>query len=125
MKEDIKINPNEKNRIYKIYNTKDIKKILRENNFPVYIKEKIKDEYINDENKQSINIFKFKNKRISNKITIKTKRTELGRKRRKDTIKGIHTMHSADNILKKIKGNFFRYDIDFLNMFLNKNNQKG
>ena len=35
MKEDIKINPNEKNRIYKIYNTKDIKKILRENNFPV------------------------------------------------------------------------------------------
>ena len=55
--------------------------------------------------KQSINIFKFKNKRISNKITIKTKRTELGRKRKKDTIKGIHTMHSA--------------------MFLNKNNQKG
>ena len=34
-------------------------------------------------------------------------------------------MHSADNILKKIKGNFFRYGIDFLNMFLNKNNQKG
>ena len=94
MKEDIKINPNEKNRIYKIYNTKDIKKILRENNFPVYIKEKIKDEYINDEDKQSINIFKFKNKRKSNKITIKTKRTELGRKRKKDTIKGIHTMHS-------------------------------
>ena len=125
MKEDIKINPNEKNRIYKIYNTKDIKKILRENNFPVYIKEKIKDEYINDEDKQSINIFKFKNKRISNKITIKTKRTELGRKRKKDTIKGIHNMYSADNILKKIKGNFFRYGIDFLNMFLNKNNQKG
>ncbi len=125
MKEDIKINPNEKNRIYKIYNTKDIKKILRKNNFPVYIKEKIKDEYINDEDKQSINIFKFKNKRISNKITIKTKRTELGRKRKKDTIKGIHTMHSADNILKKIKGNFFRCGIDFLNMFLNKNNQKG
>ena len=34
-------------------------------------------------------------------------------------------MYSADNILKKIKGNFFRYGIDFLNMFLNKNNQKG
>jgi hypothetical protein len=125
LKEDIKINPNEKNRIYKIYNTKDIKKILRENNFPVYIREKIKDEYINDEDKQSINIFKFKNKRIRNKITIKTKRTEPGRKRKKDTIKGIHNMYSADNILKKIKGNFFRYGIDFLNMFLNKNNQKG
>ena len=125
LKEDIKINPNEKNRIYKIYNTKDIKKILRENNFPVKIIEKINEIYINDEDKQSINIFKFKNKRIRNKITIKTKRTELGRKRKKDTIKGIHNMYSADNILKKIKGNFFRYGIDFLNMFLNKNNQKG
>ena len=125
LKEDIKINPNEKNRILKIYNTKDIKKILRENNFPVKIIEKINEIYINDEDKQSINNFKFKNKRIRNKITIKTKRTELGRKRKKDTIKGIHNMHSADNILKKIKGNFFRYGIDFLNMFLNKNNQKG
>lgn len=128
LKEDIKINQNEKNRIYKIYNTKDIKKILRENNFPVKIIEKINEIYINDEDKQSINIFKFKNKRIRNKITIKTKRTkrtELGRKRKKDTIKGIHNMYSADNILKKIKGNFFRYGIDFLNMFLNKNNQKG
>ena len=125
MKEDVKIDPNEKNGVYKMCDTKGMKKILRENNFPVCIKEKIKDEYINDEDKQSINIFKFKNKRVSNKITIKTKRTELGGGRKKDAVKGIHTMHSADNILKKIKGNFFRYGVDFLNMFLNKNNQKG
>ena len=65
LKEDIKINPNEKNRIYKIYNTKDIKKILRENNFPVKIIEKINEIYINDEDKQSMNIFKFKNKRMN------------------------------------------------------------
>ena len=60
-KEDIKINPKEKNKICKIYYPKDIKKILKENNFPDDITKKIKEGYIKDEDKQSVICVRFKN----------------------------------------------------------------
>ena len=146
-KEDIKINPKEKNKICKIYYPKDIKKILKENNFPDDITKKIKEGYIKDEDKQSVICVKFKNspdakekkkpekKKKSNsvlvgfgqgtddKITNKKDKVLIGRKKQSEINegkKGKHNKYSADNIKKKNKRILFSNVIDYSNMFINK-----
>ena len=146
-KEDIKINPKEKNKICKIYYPKDIKKILKENNFPDDITKKIKEDYIKDEDKQSVICVRFKNspdakekkkpekKKKSNsvlvgfgqgtddKITNKKDKVLIGRKKQSEIKKGKigkHNKYSADNIKKKNKRILFSNIIDYSNMFINK-----
>jgi hypothetical protein len=146
-KEDIKINPKEKNKICKIYYPKDIKKILKENNFPDDITKKIKEDYIKDEDKQSVICVRFKNspdakekkkhekKKKSNsvlvgfgqgtddKITNKKDKVLIGRKKQSEIKKGKigkHNKYSADNIKKKNKRILFSNVIDYNNMFINK-----
>ena len=146
-KEDIKINPKEKNKICKIYYPKDIKKILKENNFPDDITKKIKEDYIKDEDKQSVICVRFKNspdakekkkhekKKKSNsvlvgfgqgtddKITNKKDKVLIGRKKQSEIKKGKigkHNKYSADNIKKKNKRILFSNVIDYSNMFINK-----
>jgi hypothetical protein len=52
-----------------------------------------------------------KTKRIEEKTvtTIKEKNQNLGRKKKEDKIKGNHTKHSEDNIMRKIKSKFLNY----------------
>ena len=146
-KEDIKINPKEKNKICKIYCPKDIKKILKENNFPDDITKKIKEGYIKDEDKQSVVFFKLKAKpdakekikpekkkksngllvgfgqRTDDKITNKKDKVLIGRKKQSEINegkKGKHNKYSADNIKKKNKRILFSNIIDYSNMFINK-----
>lgn len=146
-KEDIKINPKEKNKICKIYCPKDIKKILKENNFPDDITKKIKEGYIKDEDKQSVVFFKLKAKpdakekikpekkkksnsvlvgfgqRADDKITNKKDKVLIGRKKQSEINegkKGKHNKYSADNIKKKNKRILFSNVIDYSNMFINK-----
>ena len=146
-KEDIKINPKEKNKICKIYYPKDIKKILKENNFPDDITKKIKERYIKDGDKQSVFCVRFKNspdakekkkpekKKKSNsvlvgfgqgtddKITNKKDKVLIGRKKQSEIKKGKigkHNKYSADNIKKKNKRILFSNVIDYSNMFINK-----
>ena len=146
-KEDIKINSKEKNKICKIYYPKDIKKILKQNNFPDYITKAIKDGYIKDEDEQSVVFFKLKakpdakekikpeKKKKSNsvfvgfgqgtddKITNKKDKVLIGRKKQSEIKKGKigkHNKYSADNIKKKNKRILFSNVIDYSNMFINK-----
>ena len=146
-KEDIKINPKEKNKICKIYYPKDIKKILKENNFPDDITKKIKEGYIKDEDEQSVVFFKLKakpdakekikpeKKKKSNsvlvgfgqgtydKITNKKDKVLIGRKKQSEIKKGKigkHNKYSADNIKKKNKRILFSNVIYYSNMFINK-----
>ena len=127
--EESKINPLEKDSDISqkmIYTCNDIKRILLKNEISNSLIEKIKDEYISKEDKQSFYIFNIKNKNHKKeKSPIKEKKL-LGRKRNSDTSEGKHNKNGADNIIKKCKGILFRNVVDYISAFIKKyrTNQK-
>ena len=123
LKEKEQINYEDNNiNLPKIYNLNEIKNILMKKNFPKEKIDKIKEEFINNKDKESIYLFEIKNKIIGKEnknIILNVIKMKQGRKRLNDNSIREHDKYKPDNIIKKCKGILFSNVIDYINQFIN------
>ena len=108
----------------KVYNLENIRKILEKKGIQKNITEKINDNYITKEDKESVYYFGVGERKKSQqekegRCDIVIDKKTLGRKRKEDNTEGKHTRNNSDNIIKKCKRIFFQnliiYVVDFIN----------
>ena len=118
-----------------VYSYKKIVNILKKINVSDEIIKKIKEDIIKKELEKSLGIFKTKNKRIRRKKrrNRKFKRINKNKAKKKKPIKrgrislrdpnskGKRNKYCTDNIIKKIKALFCSSNIEYAQIFLNKN----
>lgn len=102
----------------KMYTCEDIKKILKEKEFPQELVQNIDDKFITSKDKESVYLFSTKIKRRRRDEPLKKERKMLGRKRANDKTERNHNKYNSDNIIKKCKSIFFSQIIEYINNFI-------
>lgn len=96
--------------------------ILKKNQFPEHIVEKINPSCITVEDVQNVGFFNTKKKKKSEESEEKEegKKKKRGRKKNEDKDERKHDKNKPDNMMKKCKGIFFSNMIDFTNEYSNQ-----
>lgn len=103
----------------KIYNCEEIKRVLKQENFPKDLIDKIGEQFISRKDKENVYLFEIKNKRKKHEKTTLEEKLCLGRKKKDDNTERKHNKDFSDNIIKKIKGIFFSNVVDYINEYIN------